>query len=304
MSARIASASLPKRRFWHRLHDRAWSEYGNIISLPPEHHPIGNHSEDRSSISEKTPWVSTCSAFAEGSISSRNFRRNSAIRDIVETVGAVEGRFYAWRIREWNSEWLTDPRIEGIDAWGDPIRWPGFLLGTPHAFSPTTLRYLATALWLKKSGYVASGANVTEIGVGFGGLAAMNALISGTFTTLVDLPQVERAALRMLDENQLAGRATSGTEADDSVIDLVISNYAFTELNATIQEDYLHKYLKRATRGVIVSNSSVFAKSIQGRSDDELVAWFRSAGLDAKLDRFNEILGPGDHLNGVTLIHW
>jgi hypothetical protein len=245
-----------------------------------------------------------CSAFAEGSMGSRNFRRNSAIRDIVETVGAVEGRFYARRIREWNPEWLTDPRIDEIDAWGDPVRWPGFLLGAPHAFSPTTLRYLATSLWLKKNGYLASGANITEIGVGFGGLAAMNALVSGTFTTLVDLPQVERAALRMLEENKLADRAALGSESDDAVIDLVISNYAFTELNAAIQEDYLHKYLKRATRGVIVSNSSVFAKSIQGRSDDELVAWLRNAGLDAKLDLSNEILGPGDHLNGVTLIHW
>lgn len=245
-----------------------------------------------------------CSAFAEGSIKSRNFRRTSAIRDIVETVGAVEGQFYARRIREWGSHWLIDSRIEGIDAWGNPIRWPGILLGTPHSYSPTTLRYLATALWLKRSGYLTTGANITEIGVGFGGLAAMNALISDTSTTLVDLPQVERAALRMLDENKVAGRARVSADSDGARIDLVISNYAFTELNSTIQEDYLHKYLKRSTRGVIVSNSSVFAKSIQGRTDEELVAWLRGAGIAAKLELSNDILGPGDHLNGVTLIHW
>lgn len=304
MTEQITSSSVPKRRFWHRLQDRVWREYGRVLSLPAAPHPSVGDLEHQSSISEKTPWVLMCSAFAEGGVSSRNFRRTSAIRDIVETVGAIEGRFYARRIGEWGSHWLTDPRIEEIDGWGDPIRWPGLLLGAPHAFSPTTLRYLATALWLKRNGYLTSGARVTEIGVGFGGLAAMNALVSQAYTTLVDLPQVEQAALKMLDENNLAGWASPAKVPDDTTIDLVVSNYAFTELNSTIQEDYLHKYLKRSTRGVIVSNSSVFAKSIQGRSDEELVSWLRSAGIDAKLDLTNEILGPGDHLNGVTLIHW
>jgi len=291
-----------KRRIWHRLHDRSWSEVGKLLSRAakiPE--PAGT---DTSSISASMPWARIADAYAGGNLTSHHYRRTNAVRDIVETVGAEEGRFYARRIREWGARWLTDPRIEGIDAWGDPIRWPGFLLGTPRAFSPTTLRYLATALWLEKSGYLTSGANINEIGVGFGGLAAMNALVSDASTTLVDLPQVERAALRMLDENQLTGCAHSAVESDGATLDLVISNYAFTELNAKIQEDYFHKYLKRATRGVIVSNSSVFAKSIQGRSDEQLVTWFRSEGLDARLDSSNEILSPGDHLNGVTLIHW
>lgn len=291
-----------KRRIWHRVHDRAWSETGKFLARPttlPDSAPA-----DSSSISASMPWSAICAAYADGKIGSRYFRRTAAVRDIVETVGAVEGRFYTRRIREWGPQWLADEGVARVDMWGNPIRWPGILLGGPRLFSPTTLRYLATALWLRKNGHVAEGSRITEIGVGFGGLAAMNALVSGAFTTLVDLPQVERAALRMLEENGLAAHAGTSSGHRDKPSSLVISNYAFTELNASIQQDYMDKYLRQTPHGVIVSNSSVFARTIRGRSDEELVAWLRSEGLPAELETANEILGPGDHLCGVTLIHW
>lgn len=297
------SPTVRPRRLWHRVHDRAWTEYGKIFSLPAKVSVGKGSDDDRSSISQETPWVATCSAFADGRIDSTDFRRNSAIREIVETVGPVDGRFYAACARAWGSEWLADPAIARIDDWGNPLRWPGQLLGTPRAFSPTTLRYLATALWLRKNGYVENGSQIVEIGVGFGGLAATNAILSGATTSLVDLPPVENAALRMLGELGLARFGKAGAETCPQP-DLVISNYAFTELNSSVQQDYLERYLRHARHGVIVSNSAVFASSIRGRSDEALIAWLNAAGIPAKLARTNELLGPSDHICAVTLIHW
>jgi len=237
-------------------------------------------------------------------MASDGFRRCSAVRDIVETVGPVDGRFYAGRIRAWGPEWLTHPMIARIDTWGKPIRWPGWLLGTPRTFSPTTLRYLATALWLKRNGYLQEEAEVIEIGVGFGGLAAMNAMVSGAVTTLVDLPQVEQSALRMLNETGLGRYGRWSGEWNGTSVPLVISNYAFTELNATIQEYYFEKYLKHAAHGIIISNSGVFASTIGGRTDDELIARFRAGGLAAEMDTANDLLGPCDDMCGVGLIRW
>lgn len=293
-----------KRRIWHRLHDRLWSEVGKSLAHPTVFQQSDAASASPSSVSGGMPWARFCSEFAGGHLGSEDFRRTAAVRDIVETVGAMEGRFYAARIREWGAEWLTDPAVGKIDAWGNPIRWPAFLLGSPRAFSPTTLRYLATALWLKKNRYLSDRARIVEIGVGFGGLAAMNALVSGAVTTLVDLPQVERSALRMLGETGLAAYAKLSAETPTRPATLAISNYAFTELSAPIQESYLTRYLRDAEHGVIVSNSAIFSQSIHGRSDEELVAWFRSEGIPAKIETVNELLSPGDHLNGVTLIHW
>jgi hypothetical protein len=291
-----------KRRLIDRIQDRAWREFSNrqaVAYQPPPDIPA----DGSSSISAGMPWVSACAALAGGHITSRGFRRLSAVRDIVETVGTSEGRFYAAKIRGWDASWLDHPRVLAADAWGDPVRWPGILLGTPHAFSPTTLRYLATALWLRKSGYLEKDSAVVEIGVGFGGLAAMNALVSGAVTTLVDLPEVARAAGHMLGEIDLAKHCRIGDE-EPRDIPLVISNYAFTELNSDVQQRYFDRYLKQARHGVIISNSAVFAGSIRGRNDDELLAWLREGGLPATLDKTHEMLGPGDYLCGVTLIHW
>lgn len=293
-----------KRRLLDRVHDRAWREVGQFLSSRHNRSTVAATDGPTSSVSGNMPWASYCANLADGKLTTRNFRRTPAVRDIVETVGATEGRFYAGRIHEWDAAWLTNPVVGEIDAWGDPIRWPGFLLHTAKAFSPTTLRYLATALWLKRSGYLEKGSHVIEIGVGFGGLAAMNALVSETVTTLVDLPQVEQCALRMLSETGLAAHAKSSSATPTRPAALVVSNYAFTELNASVQEEYLARYLKDAAHGVIISNSAVFSQSIQGRSDHELIAWFRSEGIPAKLETVNELLSPSDHLNGVTLIHW
>lgn len=293
-----------KHKLIDRIHDRAWREVGQRLAQSPSYSSSETVRAISSSISSTMPWAEVCSAFVNGSLGSENFRRNSAVRDIVETVGPADGKFYARRILEWNRKWLSDSRIEKIDNWGNPIRWPGFLLGTTRAFSPTTLRYLATALWLKKSGHLKDGMRVVEIGVGFGGLAAMNALVSGAVTVLVDLPQVEHLVLRMLNENSLQGYGIASATSNHSDTNYAVSNYAFTELSAKLQTEYFDRYLKNAPHGMIISNSSVFADSIRGRSDAELIKWFRDEGLDAKLEVDHELLGPGDHLCGVRLIHW
>lgn len=293
-----------KRRLIDRIHDRAWREIGEILSSRRTHPVVATSNSPSSSISASMPWVTACADLADGKLDSHNFRRNPSVRDIVETVGATDGRFYAGRIREWDPGWLTNRAVREIDAWGDPIRWPGFLLGTASAFSPTTLRYLATALWLKRSGYLEKGSHLIEIGVGFGGLAAMNALVSEAVTTLVDLPEVERSAMRILDDLGLAGYARLAGENPEPDACLVISNYAFTELNAALQKEYFEKYLKHSPHGVIVSNSAVFAASIRGHTDGDLVAWFQAEGLPAKLESANDLLSPCDALCGVNLIHW
>jgi hypothetical protein len=159
-------------------------------------------------------------------------------------------------------------------------------------------------LWLKRSGKLPAGAPIVEIGVGFGGLAAMNALVSKSRTHLIDLPQVEQAALRMLAETGLEDHGVSGAEVVPAPIPLVISNYAFTELNTELQNAYLDKYLKHARHGMIVSNAGVFARTIGGRTDEELVTWLRGTGIAATLDGGDDLLSPTDMLGAVRIIHW
>lgn len=257
-----------------------------------------------SSVSSSMPWARAAAMFSDPATPITRFRRLKAVRDVVETVGPVDGRSYARKIRSWDPNFLTNPKITELDHWGDPIRWPAILLGTPRAFSPTTLRYLATALWLKREGYVTENSHIIEIGVGFGGLASMNAIVSHAHTTMVDLPQVESLAKRMMTDLGLGDDCSRCNAPPPTADRCFISNYAFTELSAQAQDEYLEKWIRPASKGVIISNAAMFSKSIGGRSDADLLSMLRSAGIQAKSTKSSDLFSPADFLCDVTLIHW
>lgn len=286
-----------------RIRDRLWQTTTKHLSVDTEI-PTSKTELGESSVSGNMPWVDFCAAYADEEIDSKSFRRYRAVRNIVETACPTEARHYLGLIQQWGPEYLKDSNVISIDGWGDPIRCPGLVLGTSRPFSPTTLRYLATALWLKRGNKIPSGEKIVEIGVGFGGLAAMNQIVSQCPTVLVDLPQVEKAAARMLRETGLNPSAETSLNCDLPSIPLVISNYAFTELNRSLQDQLLEKYLRHAKHGMIVSNAAIFASKIGGRTDDELVTWLQDAGVPATSESNNELLTPIDDICQVRLIHW
>jgi len=292
------------RALTDRLQDRLWT-----IRAIREAVAMRSSREDESqidSISGEMAWPQACAALADGVITSALFRRLRAVMEVVETLGPCDGRHHARLIRAAGyAEWLNRPEILSLALWGDPLLWPGMLLGTTRAMAPTSLRYLSHALWLRNEGLLGEKAHVVEIGVGYGGLVAMNSLVSHTRTTLVDLPDVERAAMKMLAENALAHAAShSAAAAAHSVFDCVISNYAFTELSTALQDRLIKRYLIRAKHGMILSNAAVFATKIGGRSDEALVATLKENGIDARIDYDHPLFSPADHFCRCALIRW
>lgn len=282
-----------------RLQDRLWSiraerEALDMPSAPGEKGLAG-------SISGEMEWPRACAVLAEGVITSARFRRLRAVMEVVETLGPSEGRHHARLIRAaGHAEWLERPEMLALASWGDPLLWPSFLLDTPHAMAPTSLRYLSHALWLRDEGLIAEKAHVAEIGVGYGGLVAMNALVSQARTTLVDLPNVERAAMKMLTENALAHAAAEAHTA----FDCVISNYAFTELSTDLQDRMLSGFIAGSRHGMILSNARVFSQHIGGRSNEELMAALAHHGIQASCHAEHPLLSPSDRAFGNVLILW
>jgi len=291
-----------KRRLIERLHDRAWKEVTERMTVASL--AVTGEVARAGSVSGTMAWPEACAALAGRKRTSRRFRRERAVRDVVETLGPSDGRYHAARIRHIAPDLLDDPRVRAADAWGDPVRWPGFLLGTPATFSPTTLRYLSHALWLRDEGLVEPGGTIVEIGVGFGGLAAMNAIVSGARTLLVDLDPVTAAARFQMQETGLAAFAVAAGDEELPGRYCVVSNYAFSELNRELQDHYLGRYLRGSTHGMIVSNASCFAKSIGGRDDDALATALAEAGIHATRNPEGCPLGPSDQMVGVGLFTW
>jgi hypothetical protein len=249
-------------------------------------------------------WPRACKALASGAWTSKNFRRIHAVRQVVETLGPVDGRYFGRWIRDNAPGYLTDKRVTAIDSWGNPIRWPAACLGTTRAFSPTTLRFLAHALWLKKEGFVKEGGTVVEIGVGFGGLAAMNAIVSNATTIMIDLPPVAEAAMLQMKELGLGNFASIDHSKATASDVCFISNYAFTELSREMQDAYADQFIRHADRGVILSNAAVFSNKIDGRNDNEIIDLLRTMNIQSEKDHHASVLCPADNYCKVCLIRW
>ena len=287
-----------------RLQDRLWSMRSNraAIDLPMA---LGKE-VDADSISGVMAWPKACAALAAGTIRSTRFRRLRAVMEVVETLGPCDGRHHARVIRAaGNAAWLERSEFLSLAAWGDPFLWPSVLLGTEHAIAPTSLRYLSHALWLHDEGLVGQNAKIAEIGVGYGGLAALNTLVSEACTTLVDLPHVEQAAMKMLTENGIDRAATpSPRDEAKKCYDCVISNYAFTELSRDLQDRMLTHYMVGSGHGMILSNAGVFSQRIGGRTNDEILSALGQHGIQARCHSEHPLLSPSDQACGSVLIQW
>lgn len=295
---------LHMKRLWHdRILDRIWVEATATRSLPGPYSVGGQQALSPGSVSGTTEWPGACEQLVNAG--DPDFRRRKCVREVVETLAPSDGRYHAGLVKSASAELLSNPAVLKVDAWGNPIRCPGFILGTPVPFSPTSLRYLSHAVWLKNEGKIKSDGQVVEIGVGFGGLAAMNRIVSGARTVMVDLPPVVAVAETMLGEVGLGGSGTAWN-GDTRAIGgaMVVSNYAFSELRADLQDDYIARILRFSAHGMILSNAGIFARGVGGRNDDELIAALRSAGIPAELSRQDKIFGPSDYLGGIAMITW
>ena len=200
----------------------------------------------------------------------RNFRRKYDYREILEHVSYTLGKEYFQRIKiqtKANYETLIENNLKN-DSFGNPYKYryeDGLVL------SPTTLRYIHTALDIERTVNLTSSDSIAEIGIGYGGQAAViERLFKVDKYYAFDLPEVINLANIFLSEigsnfcfmNDLMARNPQ------KHWDVVISNYAFSELHKDLQTQYLENVLSKASRGYMIMNSGRTNNS--GRSNGKL----------------------------------
>jgi predicted RNA methylase len=137
---------------------------------------------------------------------------------------------------------------------GDPITYPYPELGL---LSPTQIRYAKILTDLIKLFPTLEGKDVLEIGVGNGGLAAQ---VSTHFKlnsyALVDLDDVLRLTSRTLKpfDHTVDFSFIAPSVEESRATDLLISNYAFSELHKQVQDIYFDKYVRHAKSGYMIYN--------------------------------------------------
>ena len=199
----------------------------------------------------------------------KRFRRKYNYREILEHVDFELGHKYFLRIRELDPEMTTAQLgLNRNDSVGSPrsYMYPEF-----EKISPTTLRYIAVALDINKEMDIKRIHKIVEIGAGYGGQAAiLDKFIPNLEYFIFDLPLVQKLIDKYL--SSLGMRNFTHLSIADSMenreFDLVISNYAFSELPRNLQIEYLERVLLKSKNGYLIMNSG--RGNATGRSSGKL----------------------------------
>ena len=199
-----------------------------------------------------------------------DFRRKYDYREILEHVTYTQGKSYLEQIQEYSPQNYIEliEKNKANDLFCNPYeyQYPGV-----GRVSPTTLRYISTAIDIFEIIRLNKESVVAEIGVGYGGQAAILERMYGIRNySAFDLPSVIQLSNVYLNSvNSKLKFTSSGLSSDkNNYWDAVISNYAFSELHRDLQLSYIECVIAKSKSGYMIMNSG--RSNITGRSEGKL----------------------------------
>lgn len=202
-----------------------------------------------------------------------NFRSDEACRGMIENVTFTQGLDMLHVIQKKYPYLLTYfNKICLDDRFGNPVAYNFPNVG---AICPTTLRYIKIAGDLVREFGNLNQYHIVEIGGGYGGQCKILHDISGfTAYTFVDLPQCTPLIMKYLHHHCIPNVACiHNTEIENArQYDLLISNYAFSEIDCTEQRYYIDNLINAVPRGYITYNAVSSYYGLTSLTVDEVVA--------------------------------
>lgn len=205
----------------------------------------------RTSISDTSQYTAICRAAQSDDAAFRDFKRHPAYTEILEHVSFDLGRRYL-QIIEASYPFLLPyfDRFKINDQLGNPIT---FDYGKYGKFSPTTLRYIKILGDIITKFGLTQATSIVEIGGGYGGqCVVINQYIKPSAYVIYDLPDVVGLQKKYL--GKLAVEADARSAITPCNFDLCISNYAFSECDKPVQDQYLDGVISKSRCGYMLCN--------------------------------------------------
>lgn len=236
-----------------------------------------------------------------------NFKRNPAYNEILEHASYQEALESLKIIRQ-----QTPSLLDDIDDYriNDSLGGARCLVFEELGMiSPSTVRYMKIASDIISLFPNKIGENIVEIGTGYGGqYLVLDKAMSFSKYTLMDLNEVLQLNVKYLENFVMNSSYTCSTlnQLDsENDFDLVISNFAFSELPRALQLKYIDKVLSKSKRGYLVMNSgkdeSVFSKGTQRWKENQPL---NINELKDMLPKFREIEENPQTFPGNYVIVW
>tara|TARA_B100000427_G_scaffold155580_1_gene129345 strand:- start:302 stop:1153 length:852 start_codon:yes stop_codon:yes gene_type:complete len=220
-----------------------------------------------------------CKIASEDNQVFQNFRNNSSYTSVLEHVSPELSKEYYQALKNLN---YSDDYIYSIckilDQPGNPRKIK--VSNSISELTGSSLRYLYTGLDIKNKLNLNKMINVVEIGAGYGGQSViLDKILPIENYFYVDLKEVNQLIDRFVGNFNVNFNYTFNSLEDkfdyDSEFDLVISNYAFSELPRNLQNLALNKIINNSKNGYMIINShglekNIFLKKYDFHTVDEL----------------------------------
>jgi hypothetical protein len=222
----------------------SWSA-SELVAVPKE--------LNASSISDGTDYVALCRLAVQDESIFEKFKSCQEYRGILEHCDFSQGKEYL-RMLKGNMEMLLHLKnIARVDN-GKPFTFHYKSIGL---ISPTQIRYAKVLQDLEILFGSLNKLSIAEIGVGYGGQAIqLLSRWSPTKYIVYDLEWPAKLMLKNLDRSsvELKIQPEIGSWQEYSSCDLIISNYAFSELFRDTQEVYFENVVKGSKAGYVIYN--------------------------------------------------
>lgn len=198
----------------------------------------------------------------------KTFKSHPDFMEVLEHCSARIGQNHLDQIINNYPSALLHEKVIDNDSIGEPLRIPYAvpkeIMFRGILISPTTLQYINVVSNLRMKLGTLDGLAITEIGGGYGGQCKV---IQDYFNIdrydIVDLPEVAELQFKYLSRlNQIEKVNIFKCDSDylpvlRSKYDLVISNYALSEMPRDVQLNYVKHVCLKSTHGYLTCNDRI-----------------------------------------------
>jgi putative sugar O-methyltransferase len=224
------------------------------------------------SISDVDGYKKVCEIASYDENSFNTFKSEFEYTSILEHVSKEQGELYLKYL--WKNYPDFIEKIEQFklnDLYGGTKKSEYDFIGS---ISPSTLRYIKVLSDLKSIFGSLDGKKIVEIGPGYGGQCfIINQIFNPSEYSLIDLDETLLLSSKYLEKLNTPHRKINISQIGDldEEFDIVISNYAYSELNKDLQDLYWEKIIKKSKGGYLTLNFISHLFNIKSYNKEELL---------------------------------
>ena len=252
--------------------------------------------EDWSCLGEecKDPYAEICTEAVENDKTFKRFKQDSRYTAILEHVSPEQGKLYADGVLQYDIDSELIESFKENDSIGGSSLYN---YGEPFGrVSPSTLRYMQNALDISYFFGEGDLNKIVEIGGGYGGLCkTINCLCEFGEYHIYDMEPASKLQEKYLSNFDISGKVIQHSEPEElEDIDLLISNYAYSELGENLQDLYYNNVIKNSKKVYMILNKGQVSREVLlNRAKEHFVV---------TIEKVLDFWPPNGHLYYTTMV--